>query len=71
MHYRRYATVYFFLRILIIAFFSNIHESPHDDANIEVIILHILHLAYAKCRMPKKWPSNIFLLTLQKKFLRI
>jgi hypothetical protein len=31
-----------FLRLLIIDFVSNVHESPHDEINGGVFILHIL-----------------------------
>jgi len=30
-----------FLRILIIDFVSNVHESPHDDINGGIFILHV------------------------------
>jgi len=31
----------FFLRLQIIVFVSYIHEPPHDDVNVGVIVLHI------------------------------
>jgi hypothetical protein len=36
-----YATVCFFLRLLIIDFVSNVHESPHDQINGIIFILHV------------------------------
>jgi len=39
---RIYLQQYVFFRLLIIDFVSNIHESPHDEINGGVFILHIL-----------------------------
>jgi len=36
-----YMKQHVFLRLLIIDFVSNVHESPHDEINGDIFILHV------------------------------